>query len=436
MNENQQIDDYSRNPVPQEKTLSGTHIALVVIGGTIGIPAFLMSANLGAVLGLSNAVLAFSLGCFVLGILGALTSLSGARTHLSTYMLIEFTFGRIGAKFVNFIIALSLIGWYGVIINVFAQAANLALIDILNITLPLAVYIVIGSVLMGGVTIAGFMGIDKLAIALVPLMIVFLIYAAVLSYDQISSWDTINRVTDNFSFVDAVSAVIGSYIAGVVIQPDYSRFAKSGRHAFISVFIALGISFPIILTLSAIPAVATAEYDLIKIMIVLGIGIPAFSLLLLSSWSSNVLCLYSSSLSMSTIFMRFHLWKITVVITILGTVLAFLEINNYLIAYLLLLGIAIPPIASIYVLETLIFRKSVCNVETLPDEPSINVNAFIAWLAGIAIGVSTQNQIFSLTSIAAIDTIIVSTVCYFALVFRQKKIQLNITNGVTNEYQS
>ena len=81
-NFDQDQDDYSRNPVPQEKTLSGIHIALVLIGGTIGIPVYLMSANIGGSLGLSKAIPAFTIGCFILGILGALTSLSGSRTHL------------------------------------------------------------------------------------------------------------------------------------------------------------------------------------------------------------------------------------------------------------------------------------------------------------------------------------------------------------------
>jgi len=405
-------DDYSRNPVPQAKTLSGIHIAMVVIGGTIGIPVYLMSANIGGSLGLSKAIPAFAIGCFILGVMGALTSLSGARSHLSTYMLVEFAFGRVGARVVNFVIALALIGWYGVTMNVFAQAMDLTVMDLSGRSYPVSLYIIGGSFLMCAVTISGFKGIDKLAMILVPFMMFFLVYAAQLAAGQIVAWDMTSAAGEGISFAEAVSAVIGSYIVGVVIQPDYSRFAKSNRHALWSVFFALGISFPVVMILSAIPGIATGEQDLVKIMILLGIGIPAFLLLLLGSWSSNVLSLYSSALSLATIFTRVHLWWIIVSIGVIGTAMAFLDIQEHLVNFLLLLGIAIPPVASIYVIETLVIRKSRCDVETLAKEAPINLAAFLAWGLAIGMGLLAQNDIFSISSIAAIDTIIVSSICY------------------------
>lgn len=420
-NDHQIEDDFARQPVPADKTLSGIHIAFVVIGGTIGIPVFLMSANIGGQIGLSSAMMAFSFGCFILGILGGLTSLTGARTHLSTYMLVEFAFGRKGAKLVNLIIALSLIGWYGVTINVFAQAMDIVVRDLLNQELARVWYIFGGSILMCGVTVSGFKGIDKLAIILVPFMIIFLLYAAVISYDMIPSWDRGNSTSEGLDFSGAVSAVIGSYIVGVVIQPDYSRFAKSPRHALWAVFIALGVSFPIVMILSAIPALGTGESDLVKIMILLGIGVPAFLLLLLGSWSSNVLSLYSSALSFSTIVAHVPLWKIIVAIGTVGTGLAFLDIQEYLVDFLLLLGISIPPVAAIYVIEVLINRKSNCDIEGLKSEPAINKAAFFAWGSAILMGFLAQNSVFSITTIAAMDTIVISAFIYLSCLYFSKK---------------
>lgn len=119
------MDDFSREQVPGDKTYSGIHIGMIIVGGVIGIPGFLQAARVGGSLGLERAALAFLAGGFILGSLGALTSYAGTRTRYSTYMLTGFAFGRTGGKIVNFIIALTLIGWYGVIINVFAAAADL-----------------------------------------------------------------------------------------------------------------------------------------------------------------------------------------------------------------------------------------------------------------------------------------------------------------------
>nr|WP_243749370.1 cytosine permease [Pseudoteredinibacter isoporae] len=408
-------EDFSREPVPQEKTLSGVHIALVIIGGTIGIPVYLMSANLGGSLGLAQAGPAFLLGCLVLACLGALTSLSGSRSHLSTYMLVAFAFGRSGAKLVNFIIALSLLGWYAVTMNVFAQAMDSMVQDLSGYRVQHAWYIVIGSLMMCGVSIAGFQGIDKLALMLVPIMLVFLLYAALLATETKALSDMLSAQQPALSFSQAVSAVIGSYIVGVVIQPDYSRFARNDRHAMWAVFFALGISFPIVMLLSAVPGVATGEQDLVKIMIMLGIGVPAFILLLLGSWSSNVLSLYSSSLSVATIFTRVHLWKIILIIGFLGTLLAFLNAQTYLVDFLLLLGIAIPPVAGIYAIEVLLFRRGHCDVRQLDEEPPFNRAAFFAWGAAILFGWLSQNQVLSLVSVSAIDSLAVACALYTML---------------------
>ncbi|MEQ8800736.1 MAG: hypothetical protein RLP45_01715, partial [Haliea sp.] len=97
------------------ETLSGVHIALVIIGGTIGMAVFLVSAQIGGSLGLQRAAWAFVAGCLILAVMGSLTSHVGATTRLTTYQLCAQAFGGAGAQLVNTVIALSLIGWFAVI---------------------------------------------------------------------------------------------------------------------------------------------------------------------------------------------------------------------------------------------------------------------------------------------------------------------------------
>jgi cytosine permease len=277
------------------------------------------------------------------------------------------------------------------------------------------VTVIIGSILMVGVSISGFKGIDKLALVLVPAMAGFMIYAASLSYGRIQSWDIPTGVSEPLTFPLAVSAVIGSYIAGVIIQPDYSRFARNIQHAMWAVFIALGLSFPVVQFLAAVPSVATGKQDLMAIMLSLGIGVPAFLLLLLGSWSSNVLNLYSSSLSLATIFTRVHLWQLTVAVGVIGTALAFLHVQDYLVNYLILLGIAIPPIGSIYIVDVLFVRRGHCDDSALEREPGVDIRAFIAWLMATAVGYFSSENIFTILGIASMDTILVASIVYGAL---------------------
>ncbi len=412
------MDDFSREQVPRDETYSGIHIGMIIVGGVIGIPGFLQAARVGGSLGLEQAAIAFLAGCFILGCLGALTSYVGTRTRYSTYMLTGFAFGSAGGKFVNFIIALTLVGWYGVIMNVFAAAADLVIRDLYGPGVPLWVYIVAGSTLMIGVTLSGFKGIDKLALCLVPVMLVFLSYAAWLSWDDIPSWNRGSPGAQPLTYSTAISSVVGGYIVGVVIQPDYSRFARNVRHAMWAVFIALWVVQALVFFLAAIPSVATGVSNLIRIMVALGIGVPAFFLLLLSSWCSNVLCLYSSGLSLSTIFTRARLWQIILAIGIAGTALAFMYSDDYLISFLVLLGVTVPPIASIYVLDVILVRRSGDGLDLTTTEPGMNVNPFIAWGVAVLVGYLAEAGQFSISGIATMDSILTATIVYSGLNIR------------------
>lgn len=405
--------DYPTTQVPSSATYSGRHIALVIVGGTIAIPAFLMAATLGASLGLRDAVIAFSCGCVVLGGLAAMTGLCGQKSGLSAYVLSEFAFGRWGGKLANLAVACSLVGWYGVTGTMFGRAGAQLGETVFGISWPLEVYVIAGSSLMVGVTLSGFKGIDKLALALVPVMIVFLAVAASMSYTGIDNWTT-PAGGETMSIYTAVSAVIGSYIAGVTIQPDYSRFARSRKAATWSAFLALGVSFPLTLSLAAIPAVAMGEPDILNVMILIGIGIPAFALLVLAAWSSNVLSLYSGSLAMATIFRGLRLSAIIAAFGIVGTVLALTRVDEYLVAYLLLLGITIPPISAIYGVEALLFRTRF-DEDARREQPLIVIRAMLAWVLAIGTGYLSQEGIFTLTKVAALDSILVAALLTIVL---------------------
>ena len=413
------LQEYARKPAPDTSNSSGFHLALIIIGGTIGFAIFIVAAQIGGSLGYAKAGAAFAIGSLILGIMGAMTSYIGAKTRLSTYLLTEFAFGQQGAKLVNLAVAASLIGWYGVISSTLGQATTSMLSESFGLHIPEVLAVIIASALMIWVTVIGFKGVDKLALILVPLMILFIAFAA---YMALAKADGSNQLAEaGFTFKTAISAVVGSYIAGVIIQPDYSRFAVNPRQAVIGVFIALGIMFPLIQFFSAVPSMALGEPDIVQVMVGLGIILPAFFLLFLGAWSSNVLCLYSSGLSVATIAKRTPFSKIIIVIGIIGTALAFLPAQAYLVNFLVLLGVAIPPIGAICIVETAFFRRFRMNIEALAQEPIIRWQAFAAWISGGVIGYLSSKEIIGIFDIASIDSLVVSSLVYVALNFNRFK---------------
>ena len=413
------LQEYARKPAPETSNSSGFHLALIIIGGTIGFAIFIVAAQIGGSLGYAKAGTAFAIGSLILGIMGAMTSYIGAKTRLSTYLLTEFAFGQQGAKLVNLAIAASLIGWYGVISSTLGQATTSMLSESFGIHIPEVLAVIVASALMIWVTVIGFKGVDKLALVLVPLMILFIAFAA---YMALAKADGSGQLVEaGFTFKTAISAVVGSYIAGVIIQPDYSRFAVNPRQAVVGVFLALGVMFPLIQFFSAVPSMALGEPDIVQVMVGLGIILPAFFLLFLGAWSSNVLCLYSSGLSVATIAKRTPFSKIIIVIGIIGTALAFLPAQTYLVNFLVLLGVAIPPIGAVYIVETAFFRRFKMNIEALTQEPVIRWQAFVAWISGGVIGYLSSKGVVGVFDIASIDSLVVSSLVYIALNFTRFK---------------
>ncbi len=406
-------DDFVHQPVAETETTTGVHLALIIIGGTIGFAVFVIASQIGGALGYRGAAVAFGIGSLILGVMGAVTSYVGARSRLSTYVLTEFSFGRSGAKIANLAVALSLIGWFGVISNTLGDAARQMLLESLNLDVSPYLTVSVACVLMIGVTATGFTGIDRLALVMVPLMLGLIGFAALraLQTGEAHGFES----GQSYTYQTAISAVVGSYISGVIIQPDYSRFAVNTGQAIWAVFIALGVVFPLVQFFSAIPSMAMGEPSIVVVMSALGIVVPAFFLLFLGAWSSNVLCLYSSSLSVATIFPRLHLTLVIFVIGAIGTALAFVPAQNYLIFYLELLGITIPPIGAVYIVDTLLVRRFELALDQLSKDPPVRVSAFVAWgLAGIG-GYASSLYGLGLIGIPALDSIIIAAAVYAVL---------------------
>lgn len=408
----QNQDDFARQKVPDQHTSTGLHLALIIVGGTIGFAIFVIASQIGGSLGYSKAALAFGIGSLILGVMGAITSYVGAKSRLSTYLLTEFAFGASGAKIVNTAVALSLVGWYGVICNTLGQAAQQMLVEAFGLSVSPYMTVLVASAMIIYVTAKGFTGIDKLALFLVPVMVFFIMFAA---FKALGEQHKSVLEFEAFTFQTAVSAVVGSYIAGVIIQPDYSRFAVNTRHAIWSVFIALGIIFPLIQFFSAIPSMAIGEPDIVKVLAILGIVIPGFLLLFLGAWSSNVLCLYSSGLSIATVLPQLRLAHTIIGIGIIGTIIAFVPAQAYLVDYLVLIGVAIPPIGAIYIIDTIFIRRFHMDIENLASENQFNFSAFTAWSLGGIAGWLTSEGVFSIVNIASLDSLIVASMFYIIL---------------------
>ena len=165
-------EEFATEPVPAEFRVGWIRVGLISAMVSFSLPMFVAGVEVFLVTPNDQAVAAILLGCVLLTLIGAISGSIGARTHLSSYMLTRISFGTKGAALVNIAFAVSLLGWFGVNIDLFSGAVLRLARDVLEITIsPWLVELFAGAV-MTITTVYGFMAINRLSMLLVPAMMV------------------------------------------------------------------------------------------------------------------------------------------------------------------------------------------------------------------------------------------------------------------------
>jgi cytosine permease len=420
-------DDYSHQPVPESDGTSAYHIAVIIIGGTIAVPGFLMASKISYGAGFYPGLIGFILGCQILAVTGVFAGMVGARSKLSTYLILRYSFGSIGYRFPNFLIALVMFCWFAILCNLFGAAAQEIVSIVANMNMSKQWLAVLGGLIMVGVTIYGFHAIEKMALLMVPLLALILLYGAYRSLTQSDLGDLNSLGDGTLGIGGAMSIVIGAYSGGIVTLPDYVRYARNQKRALTAVYLALGVSFPLVLTVTAIPSILSGEQDLIKIMLSLGVGVGALIVLIFSTMSSNVGMLYSVGLSVAASFKQVKFWWSVALFGVLATILSTFDVVTLFIPYISILGISIPSLCGIYICDFFFVNGQNYSVEKLSELPRYNYSAFIAWGTGFAVGALSVNGIITLTTVSAFDSMICAALCYIMLAVWRS--HLNPTRG-------
>ena len=414
-NNKQETNDYTRIKVPENKTVHGINIAAIIVGIGVTLPTFYVGGEVAQAIGLSKSLWVFILVNLVLGILCGITAIIGNRTRLSTYMLLHFSFGKKGTLFINCLIGITLLGWYAVTVEIFGEALTDSFKHLLGINVPISISIIGGSILMTITAIFGFKIVERFSVLTVPLLIVFLIYVLYSTVDSQSIESILNiKGNASLSITEAISAIVGLTILTPVLMPDFSRFARTDKDSLISV-LALVIGFPIILLAGAIPSLMTGEIDIMKIMISLSLTIPAFIILVFSTWTTNTSNLYSTQLTLSTIFRKQKIATLGIIASAIGTLIAAIGIATHFIDLLSILSVLIPPISAIFIADFFFIKKQKYDLNDFDTLPDFGFSAIISWILSCVVAYLANYNYINLTSISFFDSFIVAFIAYLVL---------------------
>lgn len=390
------------------QTVNGWHVALIVNGVAITLPAFLIGAEIMAALGTRHGVLAIFAGGIILSIIASVCMSVAVSTRMTTYQMLEASFGSLGSRLVSFLVSLILLGWFGVTASLFGQAVAKSVEELFAFYLSIEVYVFIGCGMMVLITVFGFRAIDLLSKFTVPLMLAVLISGAYFTSSNFTLqqiWAAPPRSDGAIlSFGSAVSMVVGSFMVGITILPDIARFINRKKQVYVASLGSYGSVFAVVLVTAGLPGLMTGETDLVAGMYQSGLGVPALLMMIFASLTTNISNLYSCSLGFAQVVPTVARWQITLLAGIAGGVLALSNIIENLITYLVFLSVLIPPVAGIYMAHSFV---------NFPDSKgNVSAAAVAAW--GLASGVSyaATSDLLVLTTIPALDSLLLAVGFY------------------------
>ena len=408
--------EYATEPVPNAQTVGWFRVTLVASMVAFSLPTFLTGLEVAVVSSPANTTTILLVGAIILTLLGCLTGAIGASTRLSSYMLNRVAFGRQGAALVNLAFAVSLLGWFGVNIDLFSGAVLRLADEIFQVSLPAWPVELFAGAVMTMTTVFGFRAINLLSTLLVPVLVLVTVQLIWGSIEVVPLGELMARASaEQISFGDGVSSVVGAVIVGAVILPDITRFIRNWQGAIYAVVITYFFIDLIVTGAGALAASALQDDDLLNIMVTLGIGWAAFAIVIFGSWVLNSLNLYSTMLSVESTAPKLNNRLLILVTGVLGTAAAFFNILDYFLDFLFYLAIVFVPVSGLIAVDYLLVRRPAYHDQREVCETNLRTSALVAWALGACVALAGSWEWVTLSGIAAIDAMLVAALSYYLL---------------------
>ena len=394
--------DFARAVVPDHAALrSATSVAMMISSAAMGVPVMILGCSLGGQYGTARAVIVTILGCAVTALLASLLGRAGVKSRSSTALLATRAFGTSGAHVLNFAIALGLLGWFSVEIGFVGSMLDAGLRNVFDLRVGPSPGIIAASLLICAISAFGIGPVLRAPMILLPILATLLLCVLYLATRNIGFSPPI--VANAAPMGSGVSAIVGAYIVGCLIVPDYTRFVRTSRAAIAATTFALGPIYGLVLITYALASTATGHGQPEAILLALGLP-PIIGLLLpIGLIQNGVMCLYSSSLATSTVVPKVSPRLILVSLAGTGTVLALAGASAFFVPFLLILGVVFPPAVAV-----LIYVGSFAVTDAQAKDAAFRWSELCVWAIGVVAGVISEKFGIGVTGLSAFDGFLVA----------------------------
>lgn len=409
--------DYSLSRVPAEAKQPFWRVLFIRIGAICCVSQLMLGAALGFGMTFWDAFLATMLGSVLLQVVSWALGTAAAHEGLSTSLLSRWCgFGKIGSALFGGVVAISMVGWFGVQNNVFGQGmaeivtftdfigtAEIAPAIMPGVTPEYIVWAIITGIGITLLVVFGIKAIANFATVFVPLFIAVVIFAAWVMLQDHSLAELVAMAPPGAALTlgAATTMVAGGFIAGAICTPDYARFLKNGTQVFWMTLIGTFVGELGMNLIAVLLAHATGTENVVDLMMATS-GVVGVIIVVASTVKLNDINLYSSGLGLMTLINALFNKKVNRntliwVLGIVGTFLSVIGIINYFTNFLVLLGVAIPPVAGIMVIDYFVLRRNRALLDESREKGELparvekwNPVAIICWIAGFAVGEITS----------------------------------------------
>lgn len=407
--------EYEHEPVPQGARRSAFSVTMV----WIGFPMIITGAMTGSILvlgmGFKAALAAMIIGNLIMfAYVGAL-GLIGTNRGMNFALVASVVFGKKGYVLASGLLSTLLLGWYAVQTGITG-----ALISSTYGMNYVAMTIVAG-VLYIGITFVGVKGLHYIGLASVPLFVILGVWvaadaASTTSFDALVNYAGNNGVA-TMSMGVGLTVVIALFIDAGTVTADFNRWAPDQRSSLWATFSAFPFANLVAMLVGGVMTAALAVpnanpfgvdnmFGYMNGKQLTWLSFLAFIFLYANLGSVCSHCLYNAATGWSRI-LGTNMRLMAVILGAIGIVVAAGNVWAFFIQWLSLLGILVPPIGAIILVDQYLLRQGA------QADADWRAGAFIAWAIGSACAFAVENLAPGLST--AISAFLVAGIAYFVI---------------------
>ncbi|MCM2465050.1 cytosine permease [Methanoculleus oceani] len=375
-------EDYPLSAVPGEARQGFWPITLVLLGFTFFSATMWGGARIGVAFRFWPDLVGIILcGSAILALYVAGLGYIGYKSGFSTVLSARFAFGDAGSRWSDALLGLTQIGWYAW----GTATVTIVLIHLLDLDarIQAPLMIVFGLVFCLTAYI-GCRGIAVLSWVSVPAMLLLIAASASVALQDAGNGAGLlpPGTAGALTVAEALTIVVGTFVSGGTQVANWTRFSGSARTAAGSVLLAFFFGNGLMIAVGAVGAAVYGLSDIVEVLAVQGLLSAGILMLFLNIWTTQDNTIYNFSVAGCHFFRTEQRRLVTFAGAAAGTLFALLGMYDWLIPYMVLLGVLIPPLGGVIMADFFVRHRGRYPELAKATVPRFNRRGLAAYAAG------------------------------------------------------